>query len=202
MNEHAPSSATPDPSLTDPPAAVAESPLAFPDRDSRVYPDSWVAGSAVSAVSALSAVRPTTAASAPLPASGIDLTVPHGVAAAERGTLMETMRMEVLERSHGRVVVRMPVDGALLVAGILHGGATAALIETAASVAAREAAPAGAVPVGTELAVSHLRSVRGGRVTAVATPLHEGRRTAVYEVRVSDDDGHLVAFGTLRSLFG
>ena len=110
MNEHAPSSATPDPSLTDPPAAVAESPLAFPDRDSRVYPDSWVAGSAVSAVSALSAVRPTTAASAPLPASGIDLTVPHGVAAAERGTLMETMRMEVLERSHGRVVVRIAFE--------------------------------------------------------------------------------------------
>lgn len=174
--------------------------MAFPDRDSRVYPDSWVAGSAVSAVSALSAVRPTTAASAPVSASGVDLTSQAGLVGSERGTLMETLHMEVLERSHDRVVVRMPVKGALQVSGILHGGATAALIETAASVAAREAAH-GAVPVGTELTVNHLRPVNGGQVTAVATPLHDGRRTAVHEVRVSDDEGRTVAFGTLRSLF-
>lgn len=114
---------------------------------------------------------------------------------------METLGMEVLERSAQRTVVRMPVDGARQVVGILHGGASAALVETAASVAARAAAQAGTVPVGAELQVSHLRSVREGRVTAVALPVHVGRRTAVFEVRISDDEGRLVSRGTLRSLF-
>ncbi|KGE99600.1 PaaI family thioesterase [Actinomyces urogenitalis] len=120
---------------------------------------------------------------------------------AEHGTLMSTLAMEVTERSAEHTVVRMPVDGALQVIGILHGGASAALIETAASVAARQAAPQGTVPVGAELQVSHLRPVRHGLVTAVATPVHIGRRTAVYEVTVSDDAGRLAARGTLRSLF-
>ena len=90
---------------------------------------------------------------------------------------------------------------ALQVVGILHGGASAALIETAASVAAREAAPEGLVPVGAELQVSHLRPVSQGTVRAVTQPLHVGRRTTVYEVRVTDVSEHLVARGTLRSLY-
>ncbi|QQM66593.1 hotdog fold thioesterase [Actinomyces weissii] len=122
-------------------------------------------------------------------------------AEAEAGTLMETLRMEVLERGAQRTVVRMPVAGALQVVGILHGGASAALIETAASVAAREAAPAGTVPVGAELAVSHLRPVRRGLVTATAVPRHLGRRSALYAVDVVDEQGRLSATGTLRSLF-
>lgn len=114
---------------------------------------------------------------------------------------METLRIEVLERGAQRTVVRMPVEGALQVVGILHGGASAALIETAASVAAREAAPAGTVPVGAELAVSHLRPVRQGLVTATAVPRHLGRRSALYAVDVVDEQGRLSATGTLRSLF-
>ena len=95
----------------------------------------------------------------------------------------------------------MPVAGARQVVGILHGGATAALIETAASVAARAGAPDDAVPVGAELTVSHLRSVSQGWVKATATPLHRGRRTVVYQVTVTDDDERTIAVGTLRSLF-
>ena len=109
--------------------------------------------------------------------------------------------MEVLERGAERTVVQMPVAGALQVVGVLHGGASATLIETAASVAARQAAPEGKIPLGTELSVHHLRAVRQGHVTAVATPLHLGRSTAVYEVKVSDDEGRECTFGTLRSLF-
>ncbi|WP_194948048.1 PaaI family thioesterase [Actinomyces trachealis] len=120
---------------------------------------------------------------------------------AEVSTLMETLRMEVLERNAQRTVVRMPVAGALQVVGILHGGATAAVIETAASVAAREAAPEGRVPVGAELTVSHLRPVREGEVTATATPVHLGRRSALYTVDVVDSRGQLSATGRLRSLF-
>ena len=153
----------------------ADAPVAFPAKAVRPFPDPRPAGSAVSAVSAVGAA---------------------GLADPERGTLMA-----VLERSAERTVVRMPVDGARQVIGILHGGASAALIETTASVAAREAAPDSTVPVGAELQVSHLRPARRGWVTAVATPVHRGRRTTVYEVRISDEDGRTVARGSLRSLY-
>ena len=158
----------------------ADAPVAFPAKAVRPFPDPRPAGSAVSAVSAVGAA---------------------GLADPERGTLMATLRMQVLERSAERTVVRMPVDGARQVIGILPGGASAALIETTASVAAREAAPDSTVPVGAELQVSHLRPARRGWVTAVATPVHRGRRTTVYEVRISDEDGRTVARGSLRSLY-
>ena len=65
----------------------------------------------------------------------------QGLIASESGTLMETLAMQVERRDAQCTIVSMPVEGALQVVGILHGGASAALIETAASVAAREAAP-------------------------------------------------------------
>ena len=153
--------------------------VAFPDPARRPYPDPRPAGSAVSASSALHAVLEDN----------------------EEGTLMDTLGMEVVTRDANRTEVRMPVDGARQVIGILHGGATAAIIETAASVAARAAAPDDAVPVGAERTVSHLRSVSQGWVKATATPLHRGRRTVVYQVTVTDDDERTIAVGTLRSLF-
>ena len=160
-------------------SGASASAVAFPDPARRPFPDPRPAGSAVSASSALHAVLED----------------------SEEGTLMETLGMEVVTRDAHRTEVRMPVDGARQVVGILHGGATAALIETAASVAARVAAPDDAVPVGAELTVSHLRSVSQGWVKATATPLHRGRRTVVYQVTVTDDDERTIAVGTLRSLF-
>ena len=160
-------------------SGASASAVAFPDPARRPYPDPRPAGSAVSASSALHAVLED----------------------SEEGTLMDTLGMEVVTRDANRTEVRMPVDGARQVIGILHGGATAAIIETAASVAARAAAPDDAVPVGAELTVSHLRSVSQGWVKATATPLHRGRRTVVYQVTVTDDDERTVAVGTLRSLF-
>lgn len=160
-------------------SGASASAVAFPDPARRPYPDPRPAGSAVSASSALHAVLED----------------------SEEGTLMETLGMEVVTRDANRTEVRMPVDGARQVVGILHGGATAALIETAASVAARTAAPDGAVPVGAELTVSHLRSVSRGWVKATAVPLHRGRRTVVYQVTVTDDNERTIAARTLRSLF-
>ena len=160
-------------------SGASASAVAFPDPARRPFPDPRPAGSAVSASSALHAVLED----------------------SEEGTLMETLGMEVVTRDAHRTEVRMPVDGARQVVGILHGGATAALIEPAASVAARAGAPDDAVPVGAELTVSHLRSVSQGWVKATATPLHRGRRTVVYQVTVTDDDERTIAVGTLRSLF-
>ena len=113
------------------------------------------------------------------------------------GSLMETMGMEVLENTAHRTVVVAPVQGNRQSAGILHGGASAALAETAASLAtqvhAHELWGEDAHAVGVELSVSHLRAARGGRVRAVATALHLGRTSSVHLVEVLDDEDRLVA---------
>jgi uncharacterized protein (TIGR00369 family) len=76
---------------------------------------------------------------------------------------------------------------------LLHGGASVALAETVASTGAwmnvdqeRERV------VGLEINANHLRAKRDGVVTAVATPVHVGRRTQVWEVRITDEAGKAI----------
>lgn len=71
--------------------------------------------------------------------------------------------------------------------GLLHGGASVALAETIGSTAAHLAAPAGSQVVGLEINANHLRSVREGVVTGTASPLHIGRTTQVWDIRIVDE---------------
>ncbi len=103
----------------------------------------------------------------------------------------------ITERSAHRVCGYAPVEGNTQPYGLWHGGATGALVETLGSVAASEHAGPARHPVGTELSVSHLRAVRSGRVHGVATALHLGSSSAVYQVNLTDDDGRLIASGRL-----
>jgi uncharacterized protein (TIGR00369 family) len=116
---------------------------------------------------------------------------------AGRGTMMERMGLEWEVISPGRVVASIPVEGNTQPYGLLHGGATAALVETLGSFGAALAAGAGKRVLGVQLSVNHLRSVEEGRVRATGTALHDGRTTAVWDVRVEDDRGRLVAVGRL-----
>ena len=114
------------------------------------------------------------------------------------GTLMEATGMEVLEHSAARTVISMPIDGNRQSAGILHGGASAALAETAASFAAqihaRETHPGKqAYAVGTELNASHISAGREGTITATATAVHLGRSSTVHTVDIRDDAGRLIS---------
>jgi uncharacterized protein (TIGR00369 family) len=113
------------------------------------------------------------------------------------GTLMETLGLEFLESGPDRVVARIPVKGNTQPYGVLHGGATAALCETVASFGTALAAGPDKIVMGVELNVNHIRAVREGYVTATGTPLHLGRTTAVWDMRVHDDDGRLVAVSRL-----
>jgi 1,4-dihydroxy-2-naphthoyl-CoA hydrolase len=112
---------------------------------------------------------------------------------ATRG-LADALGIEVLEISPGRVVATMPVDDRTRQPfGILHGGASVALAETVASLGSaanvdREEFAA----VGLEINANHLRAKRDGTVTATATPLHIGRTTHVWDVRIVDEDAHPV----------
>jgi uncharacterized protein (TIGR00369 family) len=109
-------------------------------------------------------------------------------------TLLTTLGMEMVESTKERVVLRMPVGPKVLQPwGLLHGGASVALAETAASMAgSMNVDRARETVVGIEINANHLRGKRDGVVTAVALPVHVGRRTQVWEVRITDEAGKLV----------
>jgi uncharacterized protein (TIGR00369 family) len=109
-------------------------------------------------------------------------------------TLITTLGIEVTAAEPGRVVATMPVDPRVHQPfGLLHGGASVALAETVASIAASlNIDRARYMAVGLEINANHLRPKRDGVVTAVGTPAHVGRSTQVWEVRISDEQGRLV----------
>jgi 1,4-dihydroxy-2-naphthoyl-CoA hydrolase len=116
---------------------------------------------------------------------------------AMRGTLMERLGIEWLELGPERIVARLPVEGNTQVYGLLHGGATASLVETIGSFGTAVVAGLDRRVVGIHLSVDHLQAAGGGHVTATGVPLRVGRSVAVWDVRVEDDAGELVAVGRL-----
>jgi len=114
-------------------------------------------------------------------------------------SLHEKLGIEITRASAAEVVGSMPVAGNTQPAGLLHGGATAALIEGLASLAAWLHAHPERVAVGVDLNVTHLRAVASGRVTGRAVPVHLGNGTVVHTVDVYDDEGRLTAIGRLTS---
>ena len=109
-------------------------------------------------------------------------------------TLLEALGIEVTLATPERVEARMPVDRRTHQPfGLLHGGASVALAETVASVGGyMNVDPAREHVVGLEINANHLRAKRDGEVRAVATPIHVGRRTQVWEVRIADEEGRAV----------
>lgn len=108
-------------------------------------------------------------------------------------TLGHTLGIEVVEAGPDRCVATMPVTPRHhQPLGYLHGGASVALAETVASVGAFLAADEGHTAFGQEINANHLRSVKDGTLTAVATPVHVGRTSQVWGVEVRDERGRLV----------
>jgi len=97
------------------------------------------------------------------------------------------------------ISAKMPVDDRTRQPfGLLHGGASAALIETLGSVASSLCIDLSThVPVGVEINANHLRSVREGYVFGTAKAIHLGRRTHVWNVTITDEAGKQVCVGRL-----
>src|SRR2546423_14897310 len=122
-----------------------------------------------------------------------DITTPISLLAdlrnlATRG-LADALGIDVVELSATRVVATMPVDQRTRQPfGILHGGASLALAETVASLGATANIDRKEfVAVGLEINANHLRAMQDGVVTATATPIHIGRTTQVWDVRIVDE---------------
>lgn len=111
-----------------------------------------------------------------------------------RRTLIGHLGIEFVEVGEDYLTARMPVDDRTRQPiGFLHGGASVALAETLASWAATFTIdPAQAHCVGMEINANHLRPATAGWVSGIARPISLGRRTQVWEVRISDDDGRLI----------
>jgi 1,4-dihydroxy-2-naphthoyl-CoA hydrolase len=110
-----------------------------------------------------------------------------------RHSIHELLDVEVLEAGPDLVIMRLPVDWRVHQPyGILHGGVSALLAESAASFGAALAAGAERSVVGIELNASHLRSVRDGHLTAEATPVRVGRTIQVWRIALTDDGGRPV----------
>ncbi len=102
----------------------------------------------------------------------------------------DLLDVEVLEAGPGRVVLRLGIDWRVHQPfGILHGGVSALLAESAASYGAALAAGPDRSVVGIEISASHLRGVSSGRLTASATPIRVGRSVQVWHITLTDDDG-------------
>lgn len=106
---------------------------------------------------------------------------------------MAALGIEVTEATPERVVATMTVDERVHQPyGILHGGASVALAETVASVGGTLSVGEGKRVVGLEINANHLRAKRDGVVTAVGTPLHQGRSTQVWQIELTDEAGKRV----------
>ncbi|PNZ37309.1 PaaI family thioesterase [Mammaliicoccus vitulinus] len=108
--------------------------------------------------------------------------------------LIENFEIQTVESKHGYIEMTMPVtDKVKQPFGYLHGGATIALAETAASVGAHVSSNDDEIPLGLEINANHIKSIRSGQVRAIGTALHIGRSTQVWDVKVLDEEDQLIS---------
>jgi len=100
------------------------------------------------------------------------------------------------------ITAKMPVTKAVHQPdGVLHGEATAALIETVGSVAVFVFKQTeNWIVRGIEISANHLKSISEGDVFATAKPVHLGRTTQHWEIKVTDKEGALISTGKLLTI--
>ena len=106
-----------------------------------------------------------------------------------RNTLMEQLGIECIEIGKDYVVSRMPVDHRThQPLGLLHGGASAALIESIGSMGSTLLIDLDRQqPVGLEINCNHIGGVRSGYVIATGKIVHAGKRTHLWQVDIRED---------------
>ncbi|MBS0589567.1 MAG: hotdog fold thioesterase [Proteobacteria bacterium] len=117
---------------------------------------------------------------------------------ANANTLIATLGIEITDIGEDFVRGTMPVHARTHQPyGILHGGASIALAETLGSYAAMLSCDPDLWAVGLDINANHVRAVANGIVTGTARPLHIGRSTQVWEIRIEDEGGNLVCIARL-----
>jgi uncharacterized protein (TIGR00369 family) len=119
---------------------------------------------------------------------------PATLAESQRGTLAELLGIRFVEASKDRVVAELTIrDDLRTVGGSLHGGTLMAFADTVGATATVLNLPPGAGTTTLESKTNFFAAGRQGLVRAESVPLHRGRRTMVWQTRMTDESGRLLA---------
>lgn len=121
---------------------------------------------------------------------------------SSKNTLMERLHIEYIDFGKDFLKAKMPVNAKVhQPLGQLHGGASAALAESVGSAASnffidRE----NQFINGIQLSINHLKSKREGTVFATANIIHKGKTTHLWEVKIEDEEGALIAIAKMTNI--
>ena len=117
----------------------------------------------------------------------------------EHGNILEVLGIEVLEIGDDFVKGKMPVDHRTHQPhGILHGGASVVLAESLGSIASNLVVDSSKqYAVGLDVNANHLRPVTSGSVYGVAKPIHIGRKSHVWSIEITNEEGKMVCISRL-----
>lgn len=130
--------------------------------------------------------------------------IPEGITAKElndlsKGCMVEHVGINFTEVGSDYIKAEMPISPKTTQPfGLLHGGASVVLAETLGSVAASViVSPLGKVAVGLEISANHIKGKKEGVVTGVAKPVHIGRSTHLWEIRITDEHEQLICLSKI-----
>lgn len=119
-----------------------------------------------------------------------------------KNTLMQTLEIEYIDAGPDFLKAKMPVNPNVhQPMGLLHGGATVALAESVGSAASMIFInPEKQEVRGIEISANHLKSKRNGVVFGTARIIHQGRSIHLWEIRVTDENDHLISLCKLTNM--
>ena len=119
-----------------------------------------------------------------------------------QGTLVSTLGINFVDVGEHYLEAKMQVTPAHhQPAGVLHGGATAALAETVgSSAAAIFSKKENQILRGVELSINHARGISEGFVFAKAVPIHMGRTMQLWKISIIDENNRDISFAKLTTL--
>lgn len=121
------------------------------------------------------------------------------IAEFQKNTMTDQLGIEITDFGEQYISGKMPVDKRTKQPyGLLHGGASAVLVESLGSIGAGMYVDLKKQSVvGIELNVSHLKSVTSGYVNGVATAVRIGNKIQVWDVEITDDNKNKISKGRL-----
>lgn len=119
-----------------------------------------------------------------------------------KNTLMETLGISFIDYSANSLTARMPVNAKVHQPdGVLHGGASVALAESVGSAGAFLFLDTkNSVVRGIEIAANHIKSVKEGYVDAIATLIHKGRTTQLWQIKIVNSKNELISLIKLTTI--
>tara|TARA_R110000850_G_scaffold274786_2_gene412800 strand:- start:34013 stop:34441 length:429 start_codon:yes stop_codon:yes gene_type:complete len=122
--------------------------------------------------------------------------------AMSKNTLMETLDITFIDFDDNSLTARMPVNSKVHQPdGVLHGGASVALAESVGSAGAFLFLNTENIAVrGIEISANHVKSVKDGFVDAVATIIHKGRTTQLWQIKILNSNKELVSLVKLTTI--